>query len=59
MQQALLTAVPRRMPMEHLNLLFRPVNFFKQSPAMDIPAANDQRSVPAFANGDSCCSNSN
>ena len=46
--------------MEHLNLLFRPVHFFKQSPAMDIPAAHDQRSVPAFANGDnSCCANPN
>ena len=45
--------------MEHLNLLFRPVNFFTQSPEMDVPPANDRRSVPAFANGASCCSNPN
>lgn len=56
-----ITHIPRPedwpvMPMEHLNVLFRPVNFFKQSPAMDVPAANDVRSVPAFATGDSCCS---
>ena len=48
------------MPMEHLNVIFRPVHFFTQSPCMDVPGANDTRSVPAFPNGDSsCCANSN
>ena len=38
------------MPNEHLNLLFRPVHFFTQSPCMDVPGANDKCSVPAFPN---------
>lgn len=47
------------MPVEHVNLLFRPTNFFKSNPSMDVPGANDHRSVPAFSeNGaGACCSN--
>ncbi|KAI0084516.1 peroxisomal copper amine oxidase [Irpex rosettiformis] len=58
-----ITHIPRPedwpvMPQENLNILFRPVHFFRENPALDVPAANDSHSVPAFPNGTAgaCCS---
>lgn len=42
------------MPAEHVRVLFRPTNFFKSNPSMDVPGANDSRSVAAFSEG-ACC----
>ncbi|KIL00836.1 hypothetical protein PAXRUDRAFT_128981 [Paxillus rubicundulus Ve08.2h10] len=39
------------MPVEHLNLLFKPNNFFTKNPSMDVPGAKDVHSKPAFPNG--------
>ncbi|KAF9225258.1 hypothetical protein BS17DRAFT_750846 [Gyrodon lividus] len=39
------------MPVEHLNLLFKPYNFFNKNPSMDVPGTNDVHSKPAFSNG--------
>ena len=58
-----ITHIPRPedwpvMPVEHLRVLFRPTNFFEINPSMDVPGANDTRSVPAFPNGTdgaTCC----
>ncbi|PCH34866.1 hypothetical protein WOLCODRAFT_27512 [Wolfiporia cocos MD-104 SS10] len=57
-----ITHIPRPedwpvMPVEHVRLLFRPTNFFKSNPSMDVPGANDPRSVPAFSGNDAgaCC----
>ncbi|KAG1848527.1 copper amine oxidase [Suillus subalutaceus] len=51
------------MPVEHVNLLFKPNNFFTKNPSMDVPGTNDPMSKPAFngangANGTNgaCCS---
>ncbi|KAI0354494.1 copper amine oxidase, partial [Trametes cingulata] len=49
------------MPVEHLRLAFRPTNFFSLNPSMDVPGANDSKSVPAFSDsahattGGACC----
>ncbi|KAI0698993.1 peroxisomal copper amine oxidase [Cytidiella melzeri] len=59
-----ITHIPRPedwpvMPMENVNILLRPVHFFTENPAMDVPGANDTRSGLAFPNGDNnapCCS---
>ncbi|OAX39227.1 hypothetical protein K503DRAFT_769707 [Rhizopogon vinicolor AM-OR11-026] len=39
------------MPVEHVNLLFKPNNFFTKNPSMDVPGTNDPLSKPAFSNG--------
>ncbi|KAF8079221.1 copper amine oxidase [Lyophyllum atratum] len=39
------------MPVEHLNVSFKPNSFFKMNPSMDVPGIVDARSVPAFPNG--------
>ncbi|KAG2050365.1 hypothetical protein BDR06DRAFT_960323 [Suillus hirtellus] len=51
------------MPVEHVNLMFKPNNFFTKNPSMDVPGTNDPMSKPAFngangANGSNgaCCS---
>lgn len=54
-----ITHIPRPedwpvMPAEHVRVLFRPTNFFKSNPSMDVPGANDSRSVAAFSEG-ACC----
>jgi len=36
------------MPKEELSIQLRPVHFFNMNPALDVPAANDSRSVLAF-----------
>ncbi|EGN93764.1 hypothetical protein SERLA73DRAFT_115814 [Serpula lacrymans var. lacrymans S7.3] len=38
------------MPVEHVNLLFKPNNFFSKNPSMDVPGTKDPHSVPAFSN---------
>lgn len=43
-----------RMPVEHLTLSFKPQSFFKLNPSMDVPGANDLKSVAAFGD-ESCC----
>lgn len=46
------------MPVEHVNVLFKPSSFFIQNPALDVPGTQDPQSRPAFANGTSaCCKN--
>jgi len=52
------------MPVEHLNLTFKPQSFFAANPSMDVPGTQDPNSVAAFSDGvqvngtsDSCCSN--
>ncbi|KZT01994.1 peroxisomal copper amine oxidase [Laetiporus sulphureus 93-53] len=52
-----ITHIPRPedwpvMPVEHIRVLFRPGNFFTANPALDVPGANDKRSVPAFSDSD-------
>ncbi|KAH7915737.1 copper amine oxidase [Hygrophoropsis aurantiaca] len=52
------THVPRPedwpvMPVEHVNVLFKPNNFFTKNPSMDVPGTKDPHSKPAFANGTS------
>ncbi|TFK26740.1 peroxisomal copper amine oxidase [Coprinopsis marcescibilis] len=55
------------MPVEHINLTFKPVSFFKVNPSMDVPVSNDSKSVPAFGSSQSpsdtgsekYCSNNN
>jgi primary-amine oxidase len=42
------------MPAEHLRVLFKPQNFFKSSPSMDIPGVKDERSVAAFTESAEC-----
>ncbi|KAL5521964.1 AMO1 [Sanghuangporus sanghuang] len=37
------------MPMEHLNVYFKPQSFFRANPGLDIPAANDAKSCAAFS----------
>ncbi|GBE86046.1 Copper amine oxidase 1 [Sparassis crispa] len=60
-----ITHIPRPedwpvMPVEHIRLLFRPTNFFTVNPGLDVPGANDKRSVAAFSsegngqNGHAC-----
>jgi primary-amine oxidase len=40
------------MPVEHLRVGFRPQNFFKINPSMDVPGnQKDEKSGPAFQNG--------
>ncbi|KAF8340462.1 copper amine oxidase [Cantharellus anzutake] len=39
------------MPVEHLRLTLKPVNFFKWSPAIDVRPENDNHSKLAFQNG--------
>ncbi|KAH9847764.1 peroxisomal copper amine oxidase [Lenzites betulinus] len=61
-----ITHIPRPedwpvMPVEHLRLVFRPTNFFTANPSMDVPGANDSKSLMAFpeasdaATGAACC----
>ncbi|KAG6334290.1 hypothetical protein ID866_4805 [Astraeus odoratus] len=57
------------MPVEHVNILFKPSSFFTKNPSMDVPGTKDPHSRPAFdvdsrndhANGtngtSACCSN--
>jgi primary-amine oxidase len=50
------THVPRPedwpvMPVEHLNIVFKPFNFFTKNPSMDVPGTKDVHSKPAFSNG--------
>ncbi|KAF9235139.1 copper amine oxidase [Melanogaster broomeanus] len=52
------THVPRPedwpvMPVEHLNIVFKPFNFFTKNPSMDVPGTKDAHSKPAFSNGHS------
>jgi len=47
------------MPVEHLNVTFKPSSFFKINPSMDVPGTFDQRSVPAFPNSYSGGTNAN
>ncbi|KAI0338746.1 hypothetical protein BDW22DRAFT_1362449 [Trametopsis cervina] len=58
-----ITHIPRPedwpvMPMENVNVLFRPVHFFTENPSMDVPGANDSCSGPAFPNGEGANSGS-
>jgi primary-amine oxidase len=39
------------MPVEHVNLLFKPRHFFATNPSMDVPGSKDPASVPAFPAG--------
>lgn len=39
------------MPVEHMNLTFKPNSFFKANPSMDVPGTKDLHSKPAFSNG--------
>ncbi|KZV71517.1 hypothetical protein PENSPDRAFT_675329 [Peniophora sp. CONT] len=39
------------MPVDHLRVAFKPNSFFTANPGMDVPAAVDSHSVPAFENG--------
>lgn len=39
------------MPVEHLRVTFKPNNFFKWSPAIDVPAQEDSHSTLAFGLG--------
>jgi len=39
------------MPVEHVNVLFKPTSFFTKNPSMDVPGTKDVYSTPAFANG--------
>ncbi|KAH7886284.1 copper amine oxidase [Phlebopus sp. FC_14] len=36
------------MPVEHVNVLFKPNNFFSKNPSMDVPGIKDAHSKPAF-----------
>ncbi|KAJ7099470.1 copper amine oxidase [Mycena belliarum] len=36
------------MPVEHLNVYFKPQSFFDANPSMDVPGVRDPHSVPAF-----------
>ena len=36
------------MPVEFVNLLFKPQHFFGTNPSMDVPGSKDAGSVPAF-----------
>jgi len=40
-----------RMPVEHLNVTFKPNSFFRTNPSMDVPGTFDLHSRPAFPNG--------
>lgn len=52
------------MPVEHLNVTFKPNSFFKSNPSMDVPGTKDALSVPAFTKDQegsapsSCCKDS-
>jgi len=39
------------MPVEHVSLTFKPNNFFKANPSMDVPGIKDSHSRPAFPDG--------
>ncbi|EIW87176.1 peroxisomal copper amine oxidase [Coniophora puteana RWD-64-598 SS2] len=39
------------MPVEHVNVTFRPNNFFKMNPSMDVPGVKDTHSKLAFGGG--------
>lgn len=41
------------MPAEHLSLILKPVGFFRQNPALDVPATTDKASVKALPKA--CC----
>lgn len=43
------------MPYEHVTIQFKPTNFFKSNPSLDVPSGTDIRSVSAFEKKDSCC----
>lgn len=47
------------MPFEKLNVFFKPQNFFRINPSLDIPAADDKKSCAAFGaqaeSRSSCC----
>jgi len=45
------------MPAEHIRVLFRPSHFFLTNPSMDVPGADDKKSVAAFGGDGACCSN--
>ncbi|KAI6010589.1 copper amine oxidase [Pisolithus marmoratus] len=57
------------MPVEHINVLFKPSSFFTKNPSMDVAGTNDHHSQPAFEtvgiiehhanaeNGTTCCAN--
>ncbi|KAI6014122.1 copper amine oxidase [Pisolithus microcarpus] len=57
------------MPVEHINVLFKPSSFFTKNPSMDVPGTNDLQSQPAFdadgtsglyangMDGTACCAN--
>ena len=36
------------MPVEHLNITFKPQSFFTKNPSMDVPGIRDPKSVAAF-----------
>jgi primary-amine oxidase len=53
------------MPVENVNVLFKPQHFFTTNPSLDVPGTKDPASIPAFpANQDTathgehqhCCS---
>ncbi|KAH6917114.1 peroxisomal copper amine oxidase [Coprinopsis sp. MPI-PUGE-AT-0042] len=48
------------MPVEHLNVIFKPTSFFKANPSMDVPGSKDNLSKAAFGPGggrsQNCCS---
>ncbi|KAJ6497511.1 copper amine oxidase [Mycena sanguinolenta] len=40
------------MPVEHLNITFKPVSFFAVNPSMDVPGIQDPHSVPALGSSE-------
>ncbi|KZP00411.1 hypothetical protein CALVIDRAFT_475745 [Calocera viscosa TUFC12733] len=40
------------MPADMMRITFKPVSFFKQNPALDVPSTNDSRSKHAFGTAD-------
>ncbi|KAJ6491696.1 copper amine oxidase [Mycena vitilis] len=42
------------MPVEHLNITFKPVSFFEVNPSMDVPGLRDPHSLPAFTEAQNC-----
>ncbi|KAJ6590020.1 copper amine oxidase [Mycena vulgaris] len=43
------------MPVEHLNIFFKPQSFFGNNPSMDVPGVRDPHSVPAFSEAPQTC----
>lgn len=42
------------MPVDHVNVFFKPNSFFDKNPSMDVPGANDQKSALVNGSAESC-----